>query len=177
MVWAFGAVLYEMLTGSRAFGSGDVSDTLAYVLTKEVDWTPIPGDTPAGVRQLLRRCLEHDPRQRLRDIGEARIGIEGAGTVPVATTPEPIVAPSLPIWQRPITVPVALLASLAVGGFAAWSLTRPAPPRLTRFGVSTSPPPFVSSGATPDVVISPDGTRVVYVTSGAPRQLHVRALD
>ena len=91
--WAFGAVLFEMLTGQRAFAGGDVSETLAYVITKDVDWATLPNGTPESIQQLLRRCLERDPRQRLRDIGEARIGIEGSGTVPVAAAPEPVVVP------------------------------------------------------------------------------------
>ena len=85
-IWAFGVVLYEMLTGQRAFAAGDVSDTLAYVLTKEIDWAALPGDTPHFVRQLLHRCLERDPRQRLRDAGEARIAIETSGSGPAAST-------------------------------------------------------------------------------------------
>ena len=102
-VWAFGAVLFEMLTGERAFAGGDVSDTLAYVLTKEISWTTLPAETPSSVQQLLRRCLERDPQERLRDIGEARIGIKGTlGTTPVAAAADPLVVPPLRVWQRPI---------------------------------------------------------------------------
>ena len=164
-VWAFGAVLYEMLTGSRAFTGGDVSDTLAYVLTKEIDWTPLPSDTPAAVRQLLRRCLERDLRQRLRDIGEARIGIEESGTVPVTATPDPVIAQSLPVWQRPVTTAVAVLASLAVGGFAVWSLTRPAPPRVARFPIPLAADQTFSFPGRPMVAVSPDGSQVVYAAN------------
>ena len=72
-VWAFGAVLYEMLSGRRAFKGDDVSDTLASVLRQDVDWTALPASTPAPVRRLIARCLERDVKRRLRDIGEARI--------------------------------------------------------------------------------------------------------
>src|SRR5262249_27675759 len=65
-IWAFGIVLYEMLTGRRAFDGEDVSDVLAAVLRQEIDWTALPADTPAGVRRLLARCLERDPKHRLR---------------------------------------------------------------------------------------------------------------
>ena len=78
-VWAFGMVLYEMLTGRRAIEGADISHTLAAVLMKEIDWARLPTHTPDAVRQLLRRCLERDPRRRLRDIGEARIALEDAG--------------------------------------------------------------------------------------------------
>ena len=75
-VWAFGVVLYEMLTGSRLFKGEDVSDTMAAVLRQPIEFTTLPPATPAAVRTLLARCLERDPRQRLRDIGEARVMLE-----------------------------------------------------------------------------------------------------
>ena len=74
-IWAFGVVLYEMLTGRRAFDGEDISDVLAAVLRQEIDWTQLPADTPPRLRRLLERCLERDPRTRLRDIGEARVEI------------------------------------------------------------------------------------------------------
>ncbi|MGH9314929.1 MAG: serine/threonine-protein kinase, partial [Vicinamibacterales bacterium] len=75
-VWAFGAVLYEMLSGQRAFNGDDVSDTLAAVLRQDIDWTALPAPTPASVRRLMARCLDRDVRRRLRDIGEARIVLD-----------------------------------------------------------------------------------------------------
>ncbi len=75
-VWAFGAVLYEMLTGRKAFEGEVVSETLASVLKTEPEWSTLPGDTPPALRRLLERCLEKDPRQRMRDIGDARIAID-----------------------------------------------------------------------------------------------------
>ena len=134
-VWAFGAVFYEMLTGQRAFAAGDVSDTLAYVLTKEINWKTLPGDTHDFVQHLLHRCLERDPRQRLRDAGEARIAIETSGNVPVASTAEGTAASQLPVWQRPVSIAAAVLAALAIGGVAVWSLTRPTAPRVARFPI------------------------------------------
>jgi serine/threonine-protein kinase len=74
-VWSFGALLHEMLTGRPLFGGETVSDLLAAVLTREPDWPALPAATPLGVRRLLRRCLERDPKRRLRDIGEARIAL------------------------------------------------------------------------------------------------------
>jgi serine/threonine protein kinase len=77
-IWAFGCVLYELLTGARAFGGEEVSDTLAFVLTKEPDWAALPPNTPTPIRRLLSRCLEKDRRRRLADIADARLEIDEA---------------------------------------------------------------------------------------------------
>jgi Tol biopolymer transport system component len=77
-IWAFGVVLYEMLTGERAFKGDEISDVLAAVLRQDIDWTALPPGTPAPIRRLLRRCLEKDPKQRLRDAADARLEIEEA---------------------------------------------------------------------------------------------------
>jgi serine/threonine protein kinase len=80
-IWAFGCVLYELLTGRRAFGGGEsISDFVAAILEHEPDWRAQPETTPQSVRRLLRRCLEKDPRQRLHDIGDARLDLEDALT-------------------------------------------------------------------------------------------------
>ena len=79
-IWAFGVVLYEMLTGRRAFEGEDISDTLASVLKTEPDWNALAPATPSAIRRLLRRCLEKDRKRRLRDIGDARLEIEEALT-------------------------------------------------------------------------------------------------
>ena len=83
-VWAFGCVLYEMLTGARAFAGDDVSDTLAAVLRAEPDWRTLPPETPASIRRLLRRCLEKDRKRRLSDAADARLEIEDALTAPAS---------------------------------------------------------------------------------------------
>ena len=82
-IWAFGLVVYEMLTGRRAFAGEEISDVLAAVLRQDIEWAALPADVPAPVQKLLRRCLERDPRKRLRDIGEARLLLED----PAATAP------------------------------------------------------------------------------------------
>jgi serine/threonine protein kinase len=78
-VWAFGCVLYEMLTGVRAFAGDEVSDTVAFVITKEPVWSALPASTPASIRRLLRRCLAKDRRQRLSDIADVRLEIDEVG--------------------------------------------------------------------------------------------------
>jgi eukaryotic-like serine/threonine-protein kinase len=77
-VWAIGAVLYEMLTGRRAFAGDDLSDTLVSVLRDDPNWTALPADTPASVRQTLRVCLQKDPKQRVRDMSAVRLALAGA---------------------------------------------------------------------------------------------------
>jgi eukaryotic-like serine/threonine-protein kinase len=84
-IWAFGAVLYEMLSGRRPFDGNDISDTLAAVLRQEVDWNARPSTTHPILRTLIRRCLERDVRRRLRDVGEARILLEDPAVAERAT--------------------------------------------------------------------------------------------
>ena len=81
-IWAFGCVLYEMLSGQKAFDGETVSDVLAAVIMKDPDWTALPQTTPVSIERLVRRCLVKDPKQRLRDIGDARIAIEETLTAP-----------------------------------------------------------------------------------------------
>ena len=104
-IWAFGGVLYEMLTGRRAFEGDDVSDTLALVLTREPDWTALPAETPPAIRRLLRRCLEKDRKRRLDSAADARLEIEEAMTAPSAV--EAAAAQSEPAprsaWSRALT--------------------------------------------------------------------------
>ena len=111
-IWAFGCVFYECLTGTRAFYGETVSDTLAYILKSEPDWSRLPSDTPTRIKVLLRRCLEKDPRKRLHDIADARIEIEG----PAAYPPEAETA--LRRSSRPllaVSAVVILLAGILIG--------------------------------------------------------------
>ena len=81
-IWAFGAVLFEMLTGRRAFPGEDITDTIVSVVSKEPDWSALPPQTPSAIRRVLARCLKKDAKARMRDIGEARLEIEDALTSP-----------------------------------------------------------------------------------------------
>ena len=140
-VWAFGAVLYEMLTGARPFSRDDVSTTWARVIEREPDWTALPDDVPPVLGNFLQSCLQKNPKKRIRDIGDVRLAMEGTFETTIPVVPEPIVAPTLAVWQRPVGGAVAVLAALAVGGVAVWTLSRPASPRPARFVISTSPSP------------------------------------
>ncbi len=163
-VWAFGVVLHEMLTGQRLFGGEDVSHTLAYVLTQEIDWSSLAGDTPDSLRRLLRRCLERNPRQRMRDIGDARIELDEP-QLPPTTRPTDLVTPPAPrIWQRPVVIAGAVLVALAAGAVASrlfWATGLPSP-EVRRFPVTLPdtdafPPPGFGR-----VALSPDGRTLVY---------------
>jgi protein kinase-like protein len=107
-VWAFGAVLYEMLSGQRAFKGDDISDTLAAVLRQDIDWTALPPSMPASVRRLIARCLDRDARRRLRDIGEARIVLEDpVGPARGDAGGVPALAPPRPLWRRATPIATA----------------------------------------------------------------------
>src|SRR5205085_12463300 len=114
-IWAFGVVLYEMLTGLSVFGGETVSDILAAVLRADPDWKHLPPDTPPKVRRLLRRCLERDPKRRLRDIGDAWIELD-APEEPAPAAVAPAALPARRQW-----LPWAVAAVLG-GASVAWGL-------------------------------------------------------
>ncbi len=129
-IWALGCVLYEMVTGQRAFSGEDVAETLAHILTKEPDWTALPASTPTPIRRLLRRCLEKDRRRRLADAADARLEMDEA----LASSGDAS-AMSLPIqkaaWVR--TLPWAVVGLLGAGlGLVLGTLGAVAPDRPTR---------------------------------------------
>ena len=174
-IWAFGCVLYEMLTGQRAFQGEDVSLTLASVMKSDLNVKTLPHDVPATVRTVLRRCLEKDPLQRIRDMGDVRLAMKGAFETTVNAPSEPAAVPQLPIWQRPVPVALAGLALATIVSLVVWTL-RPQPSfPLLRMAVSVPPsaPVAVNSPFT-EVAISADGTTVVYRGDGT---LQVRTVD
>jgi serine/threonine-protein kinase len=177
-VWAFGVVLYEMLTGKRAFAGEDVSETLAHVLTKEPSWSALPGALPARVRALLARCLTKDPKKRLQAIGEARISIEEA----IAGVTEANVVPTRAV--SPLWLAVAGAATLALGVTvgALWPRSAPSAAPAVRLsaelGMDLSRRQSLMRG--PAAVLSPDGTLAAFVARGDTpdeQQLYLRRLD
>jgi serine/threonine protein kinase len=156
-IWAFGVVLYELLTGKPLFHGETVSHTLAEVLKTEIDFAPIPA---GRYRQLLQRCLDRNLKTRLQHIGEARIALE--------TYAEPAPAPPQPAKRA--WLPWALAAALAITLAASIALRdKPAPPTVTRLEIS---PPDDTSFYN-RVVISPDGTSVAFTAVGADGESHL----
>ena len=129
-IWAFGCVLYEMLTGTQAFPGGDLSEILAGIIKSEPNWDAVPADVPPVLGVWLRRCLHKDSRQRLRDIGDLRLALDGAFDTPSHIPDASVVAvPSRSLLQRwPQLVIVAWTILVALTSFAVWSLTRSASP-------------------------------------------------
>jgi serine/threonine protein kinase len=154
-IWAFGCVVYELLTGRQAFQGESSADCIVAVVEREPDWKALPTATSPGIRRLLQRCLQKDVNRRLRDIGDARIEIE-----------EALAAPNLPLPVRRrrlatvIAMTLVLLVLTAAG--VIWWLTR----------LSITPPPLNlaltrltwDSGLTTDPALSPDGKLLAYAS-------------
>jgi WD40 repeat protein len=176
-IWAFGAVLYEMLTGRRAFEGEDISITLANVLKDDPKWSALPAHLPPALARLLRRCLEKDPKRRLSAIGDARLELDERDPVPAPSAPPPF-RTSLVSRLLPFAAGILITAGVAA---AVWP--RGAAP-ATHSGttrLSILPPP--GAQIYPDAMgmaVSPDGTMVAYVVGGIMRsvtQLWVRSID
>ncbi len=171
-VWSFGCVLFEMLTGRALFAGPTLSDTVAAILEREPDWTQLPGATPHGVVRLLRRCLQKDLTQGLRDFGDLRLDIDEALTA--AADPQPLTSwhAGRRVWLAALIVIVLLvLAVLAALRFG----TRTGVTAATRLSISV--PGVITPQSAP--AISPDGLQIAFVTTDASGQsmLWVRAFD
>jgi serine/threonine-protein kinase len=198
-IWAFGCVLYEMLTGQAAFKGDSITDTLALVVRGEPDSSLLPSTIPAGIRTLLRHCLHKEPRRRWQDAASLRIAIEDARAAPtdVAT---PAAIRRTVNWRWVLAAALAIVVTAALSALGVWSLTgqdRPAPVARVLVGVSPASQiartvqfpnarPFRSA-----IALSPDGQSLVFVgavpdvngeasrplAADVPRQLYVRAMD
>jgi Tol biopolymer transport system component len=159
-IWAFGCVLYEMLTGTRAFAAEDVSETLAAVLRAEPDWTVLPKNTPVSIRRLLRRALERDRRSRLADIVDAQLDIDDGAREPseIARASRSFSPRREAAWAT-VTL-AAVLVSVALG----WRLffAPPIPAPAVRFTVT---PPTETPFILP--AVSPDGQRIAFVAENS----------
>ncbi len=174
-IWAFGDVLFEMLTGRRTFEGEDVTDTLASVLKSDPEWKALSAETPAVVRGLLKRCLMRDVQQRLRDIGEARITIEEYLADPSDAMVQPIGdAFQTPPRRTPPWVVATFVLTAIVAIIVTWNL-RPTEPRpVARFHHELPDGQVFTSRDRSVVAVSSDGSKIVYV---ANRQLYLRNLD
>ena len=165
-IWAFGVVLFEMLSGRQVFAGETISDVLASVLKNDLDWTALPPDLPAPIARLLRRCLTPDRKGRLRDIGEARIALADHLAGRVDDAPVSAAPPAKPPARRGliaalVAMSVAALAlTIAMAIMGALSGTSTAPSR--RFVIS--PPQGVSAHVPgkPSVTLAPDGWTLAF---------------
>jgi serine/threonine-protein kinase len=172
-IWAFGCVLYEMVAGKAPFAGEDVSDTLANILKREPDWSALPGNVPPIVQDMLRRCLEKNPRTRCGHIAVALFALNepfferiGAANRLQQRT-----------WRRRsmVNALALILAGAAVAGGIVWFAIRPLRPRALRANILTSGAmPLVVQGNDSDLAITPDGSHLVYRSSN---QLAIRAID
>jgi len=171
-IFAFGAVLYELLTGKAAFHGEDVTDILGAVLRMEPDWSQLPEATPAAIRTLLRRCLRKDKRQRISDATDVRIEIEDAIVAPKESGATQAAPASMSKSPWAVAAALALIAVVALWGW--WRATQPVERALVRLDVDLGPDVSVGSQAGTDAILSPDGTRIVYVSQA---RLFTRRLD
>jgi serine/threonine-protein kinase len=179
-LWAFGVVLFEMLTGRQLFDGESVSHVLAAVLKDHPDWTVLPASTPASIARLLRRCLQKDRVRRLDSAAAARLDIEEALETPVVAS-----APAVARSRRTGTLAVgAAVVGALIAGAATWTLTHSEPPPAAqpmRFAIVPPTGQTIRFGSTDrDLALSPDGTHLAYVSAdrtAVSGNLFVRAID
>src|SRR5262245_8198414 len=165
-IWAFGCVLYEMLSGRRAFEGDDITDTIAAVVRGEPNWSAIPPDTPTRVVDIVKRCLAKDPGRRFADISVPLFLLTEADPAPPATATAPELD-SPPLWKRVAPIAAAVLLTAAIAATTAWML-RPAPvspPVVSRFAMTLSQGQQFTNTGRQIVDISRDGSQILYVAN------------
>ena len=173
-VWAFGVVLYEMLTGARPFVGDDVSKTLAHVIAIDPDWSALPENVPPVLRTFVRGCLEKNPKQRVHDVADVRLALEGAFDTAVATPAEPAAAARVHVWQRPMSAAIMVVVVAGIASLAGWSFRPTEPKAVTRFLYELPSSHVLRATGRPVMAVSPDGRRFVYNTSEG---LYLRSMD
>jgi serine/threonine-protein kinase len=166
-IWAFGCVLYEMLTGKRAFEGDDVADVLVSVLTKEPDWDALPPTVPSSVRRLLRRALERDRRRRLADVADARLELE-------ADSEQPLGDRHGSRGQSIVLAVAAAVIAAAISGMAVWWTSASGFRPVARLTIMLPPGQQFTATARQFLAISPDGTKIAYQAND---RLFLRSLD
>ena len=184
-IWAFGCVLFEMLTGRRAFDGDDVAETIGAVIHKDPDWNLLPATTPSYLRTMLRRCLQKDPRKRLPHIGIARIEIDDTALEPMREAPAVVTPVARHLWSsaRLAWFVAAVVAVGTISFEVTRYLTREAvdTPETTRASILPPPQVAVASGGGPGwrFTLSPDGRSLAFLGRGADGrvQIWVRRID
>jgi serine/threonine-protein kinase len=174
-IWAFGCVLYEMLTGRRAFDGEDMTEVLGAVVRLEPNWEALPSDVPPPVRSLLQRCLVKDRRTRIADIAAARFVLDHQAGIAAPRTAGPL--PRRPLWRRAMTVALSVIvAGVLASAVTVYLKLSLAPPTVTRFPVTLREgQAFVAQTLAGQLAaISPDGTQLAYV---ANRRLYLRSMS
>jgi serine/threonine protein kinase/Tol biopolymer transport system component len=179
-IWAFGCVLYELLSGKHTFRGETVTEILASVLKEEPDWRALPDSTPLKIRDLLGRCLQKELRHRLHDAADARIEIEVALTTPSVAEPAAAAKGIRILGRRQLLFGVgALLFVAVISSLVTWNLMSSRPRPVSRT-VITLPPGQQLAGldSGPSVALTRDGTNLAYVASqGGAQQLYLREMD
>jgi eukaryotic-like serine/threonine-protein kinase len=175
-VWAFGCVLFEMLTGRRAFDGEDTSDTLASVLKSEPDWAALPTDVSPAIRTLLRRCLVKDRRQRIADMSVASFILAESASLPMFSDVRPTDVPVAHAWRwRAALVTAAVIGTASLVGLGAWIRSpSSAEHPVARFSLRLPDGQRFTNTGRRLVAISPDGTQMAYV---ANFQIYLRSMS
>ena len=173
-IWAFGCVLYEMLTGTRAFDGEDTTEILGAIVKTAPDWSRLPLNTPPRIAALVRRCLQKDPRRRQQHIGDARIEIEEAAQTPELQSS--VVAHGARRRAAYLPWAIAALATVVALVMALRSATIDSPPApVMRVDITT--PPVMSLGQVADFALSPDGRFIAFVAGSSNAPIAVRTLE
>ena len=174
-IWAFGCVLYEMLTGRRAFDGEDMTEVLGAVVRLEPNWEALSSDVPQPIRTLLYRCLVKDRRKRIADIAAALFVLDHQAGITAPGTASAAPLRRRPLWRRATPIAAAAVIGGLLAGAAISFLTQPVSPSVVRTTIPTSGSSALSlQGTDRDVAITPDGSRVVYRGNN---KLLVRALN
>ncbi len=172
-IWAFGCVLYEVLSGRRAFEGEDVSDTLAAVLRGEPDWSALPRIVPATIRALLEGCLTKDRRQRIADVSTLLFVMRQPSAFSAMSVAVPV--PRAPLWRRAVPYAAAIVVTIAAAAVVAWSLWPVAASlEISRFDQALPEGRLFRNLGRSVVAVSPDGRHIVYNATGG---LYLRAID